>query len=859
MARKPKLDRFNEQVLSKFQLYNNLFLSLPFENIHDTGVFVSLFSDYCRKQFETDNDPKAIVESFFAQHLPDLNTEEQVNTLFRFIQYIERQVVLFDAIEDAAYSYVNNMHGRGTIRHLKEASFDQGRKKELINYLNQFRVRIVLTAHPTQFYPDSVLGIINDLSDALQKDELDQIKTLLSQLGKTPFYQKKKPTPFDEAVSLIWYLENVFYHSASSIVNYIDQNILPKDSFENPIFDFGFWPGGDRDGNPFVTPEITLKTAERLRFSVVRNYYRDLRKLKRKLTFDGIDQKLESLTSKVFGVLFHPEEHPDFTLSFFEQELEKIHQSVLTSGGLYANEVKDLINKVKLFGFHFASLDIRQDSRVHNDLFLEIMAHPDLRKYAKNVPDSYQDLTLEERYQVLLALEGDVPPEIFETPITQQTLGSIRAMQTIQKRNGERGCNRYIISNCQSLENLLQLVALHRLSGWKQPQVDFIPLFETITDLQEAPGIMRALYSNPYYSSHLKSRGDKQTIMLGFSDGTKDGGYFMANWSIYQAKEQLSEVAQEYGIQLAFFDGRGGPPARGGGNTHQFYASLGPKIQADDIQLTIQGQTISSNFGTLESSQFNLEQLLSAGVINRVLQPEAHQFSETDRQVMQELANLSYQAYQDFKAHPSFIPYLERMSTLPYYAKTNIGSRPSKRGKSSELVFSDLRAIPFVGSWSLLKQNVPGFFGVGTAIAAFKKADRMADVQQLFENSLFFRTLVYNSMMSLTKSFFKLTSYMSKDQEFGPYWNLIFEEYQLTKSMLLEVSNFEELMEHEEAGKASIEVRDRIVQPLLTIQQYALMQVQQLKKEKSGASLEVYEKMITRALFGNINASRNSA
>lgn len=125
MARKPKLDRFNEQVLSKFQLYNNLFLSLPFENIHDTGVFVSLFSDYCRKQFETDNDPKAIVESFFAQHLPDLNTEERVNTLFRFIQYIERQVVLFDAIEDAAYSYVNNMHGRGTIRHLKEASLDR--------------------------------------------------------------------------------------------------------------------------------------------------------------------------------------------------------------------------------------------------------------------------------------------------------------------------------------------------------------------------------------------------------------------------------------------------------------------------------------------------------------------------------------------------------------------------------------------------------------------------------------------------------------------------------------------------------------------------------------------------------------
>ncbi|MGC6479677.1 MAG: phosphoenolpyruvate carboxylase [Flavobacteriaceae bacterium] len=859
MARKPKLERFNERVLSKFQLYNNLFLSLPFENIKDTGVFVSLFADYCQKQFETDADPKTIVESFFAQHLPDLSAEEQVNTLFRFIQYIERQVVLFDAIEDAAYPYVNNMHGRGTLRHLKESSNNEGRKNALVNYLNQFKVRIVLTAHPTQFYPDSVLGIINDLSKSLQNDDLDEIKTLLSQLGKTPFYQKKKPTPFDEAVSLIWFLENVFYHSASSIVNYIDQNILPKDSFENSIFDFGFWPGGDRDGNPFVTPEITLQTAERLRFSVVRNYYRDLRKLKRKLTFDGIDQTLESLTSKVFEALFNPDSHPDFTLSYFQNELEEIHAAVIRSGGLYAKDVKDLINKVKLFGFHFASLDIRQDSRVHNDLFLEILQHPDLSKYAQNVPDDYSALSLEERYDVLLALEGDVPPELFETPITQQTLGSIRAMQSIQKRNGERGCNRYIISNCQSLENLLQLFALHRLSGWKKPTVDFIPLFETITDLQEAPGIMRALYSNSTYSSHLEARGNKQTIMLGFSDGTKDGGYFMANWSIYKAKEELSEVAQEFGIQLAFFDGRGGPPARGGGNTHQFYASLGPKIQADDIQLTIQGQTISSNFGTLESSQFNLEQLLSAGVINKVLQPEAHQFSTTDREVMQELADLSYQAYQEFKAHPSFIPYLERMSTLPYYAKTNIGSRPSKRGKSSELVFSDLRAIPFVGSWSLLKQNVPGFFGVGTAIHAIKKANRLAEVQQLFENSQFFRTLVFNSMMSLTKSFFKLTSYMSKDEEFGPFWELIFEEYKLTKSMLLEVSNFEELMEHEEAGKASIHVRDSIVQPLLTIQQYALMQVQQMKKEGSNASVEVYEKIITRALFGNINASRNSA
>jgi phosphoenolpyruvate carboxylase len=208
-----------------------------------------------------------------------------------------------------------------------------------------------------------------------------------------------------------------------------------------------------------------------------------------------------------------------------------------------------------------------------------------------------------------------------------------------------------------------------------------------------------------------------------------------------------------------------------------------------------------------------------------------------------------------------FIPYLERMSTLPYYAKTNIGSRPSKRGKSAELKFEDLRAIPFVGSWSQLKQNVPGFYGVGTALNHFILEGKIDNVKQLFHNSRFFRTLVFNSMMSLTKSFFQLTAYMKEDAEFGMFWELIYNEYTLTKKLLLEVSGFESLMENEAAGKASIKAREEIVQPLLTIQQFALMELQKLKKAKNpdDKQLEIMENMITRSLFGNINASRNSA
>jgi phosphoenolpyruvate carboxylase len=560
--------------------------------------------------------------------------------------------------------------------------------------------------------------------------------------------------------------------------------------------------------------------------------------------------------------LFYPERKKHFSLEFLNSELEAVLEGIVNEhDGLYKSEILDMIHKVRLFGLHFASLDIRQDSRIHHNVFTDIVTHPEIQNYTQGIPTNYHELNLTERCKALIEMKGDVPSEIFSEEITQQTLESIRVMQKVQQTNKERGCNRYIISNCQSLENILELFAMFRLSNWENPTVDLIPLFETIPDLEAAEEVMRALFSDPIYKAHLERRKMKQTIMLGFSDGTKDGGYFMANWSIYVAKERLSKLASSFGIQIAFFDGRGGPPARGGGNTHEFYASMGDTIQSDDIQLTIQGQTISSNFGTLDSSQYNLEQLLSSGIENQIFNPGENNLTDEERDLMEDIASISYKAYQDFKSHPMFIPYLERMSTLPYYAKANIGSRPSKRGKSSTLQFEDLRAIPFVGSWSQLKQNVPGFYGLGIALQSLIEKGQMKEIKRLYKRSRFFRTLIFNSMMSLSKSFFKLTAYMKNDSEFGAFWELIFEEYTLTKKVLLEVSGFKTLMENEPAGKASIKAREEIVQPLLTIQQFALMQLQSLKKEKNPDTkkMEIFEAMVTRSLFGNINASRNSA
>jgi phosphoenolpyruvate carboxylase len=788
----------------------------------------------------------------------DATEQEKIDLMFRFIQYVERQIVLFDAIEDAAFSNLNNLEGSGSLRESREKAESHGQIQELRDFFEDFSIRPVLTAHPTQFYPGSVLGIITDLTDAIKSNSLGNVKTLLAQLGKTPFIKKEKPTPYDEAISLLWYLENVFYKAAGDITSYLQDTIYNGELPKSPMISFGFWPGGDRDGNPFVTTEITLNVADKLRSTILKCYYQDVKALKRKLTFDGVHNEVADLENKLYRSVFYSKGELFITLDELKQTLAEVREVLIGKHqSLYLDDVDSLINKVNLFGFYFASLDIRQNSKIHNTVFADVIKH--LEKNGNSV-NGYAELDEQAKLDLLSKLSASITPELFVEEDTRKTLESILAIKTIQEKNGERGCNRYIISNNESARNVLELLTMFSLLGWDNPPVDIVPLFETVDDLEDAGEVMKLLYENERYAAHLKMRGNRQTIMLGFSDGTKDGGYLMANWGIYKAKERLTEMAREHDIKVVFFDGRGGPPARGGGKTHKFYASLGPKIENREIQVTIQGQTISSNFGTADSCRFNLENLLSAGVTNGVFNKNNKPFSNEQHELLEDLGRLSYEKYMAFKGHEKFLPYLEKMSTLNFYAKTNIGSRPAKRNTDDKLDFNDLRAIPFVGSWSQLKQNVPGFFGLGTALAAYEKNGQWDKVHALYQNSLFFRTLLENSMMSLTKSFFPLTAYMKDDPEFGEFWEIIYNEFLETERLLLKISGYRELMENYPDGRASIKLREHIVVPLLTIQQYALNAIRQMKNgKKNDALLEVYEKIVTRSLFGNINAARNSA
>jgi phosphoenolpyruvate carboxylase len=798
----------------KYQIYNSVFLTLHFETIRQTGIELPLFMEFVRNGLEEGKDPKQIIEGYFSQQGASIADREA--WMFRFIQYVERQVVLIDALEEAAFEKLNDVQGEGSLYHFLAKVNEAGLQEHLYTAIEDFRVKIVLTAHPTQFYPGTVLGIINDLTEAFADDDLHRIRILLEQLGQTPFFVKEKPTPYDEAVSLGWYLENIFYEAIPTLLRSVLE-FFPNRDLENfRLIELGFWPGGDRDGNPHVAVETTLKVASRLRFLLLKQYYKDIRKLKRRLTFRDTLPLIDKMEIRLRTALY---EQGWFYLPDFQDDIrellklsDKFHQ------GFYRKDIHELLIKTNVFGLHFASMDIRQDSRI-----------------------------------IAQAYTASSSQHLSDDPVINDTLALFEAIQQIQDQNGEQACHRFIISNCSSAEQVLQVYQMASVLGMgNEPALDIVPLFETIGDLQRAAQAMEVLYNDEVYRNHLKRRRHRQYVMLGFSDGTKDGGYFAANWNIYKAKEQLTALSRAYAVEVVFFDGRGGPPARGGGNVRKYYAAQGAPIENKEIQITIQGQTISSRFSSVASAGFFLENLLTAGLESRLFN-KRHPSDIQHDNIMHRLAEESYKAYIALKERPDFIGFLEWRSPLRYFGKANIGSRPAKRGQSSQLSLDDLRAIPFVGSWSAMKLNVPGFYGLGTALEVLQGEVGLEVLQRLFLESRFFESLISNSMQALAKSRLALTAYLQQDAEYGALWTEIAREHERTLRIFRLIAQDvpdEQLLQ----SRSSINLREDIILPVLVIQQYALMQA-----SGTTGKTEVYEKLIIRSLYGIINAARNSA
>ena len=843
-----RLEVFKKTVNNTFNVYNSLFLNLPYRNIENVGMLIPLLLDQSKKGLDAGKNPQQILEGFFKDYAGLTTEESQIDFMFRIIQYVERQVVLYDSVEDAAFPKLHKHSSSLSIKDYFQIIDKNKNWDEIAEKLSNFSARIILTAHPTQFYTPAVLDIMADLRKLILENNITEIDKSLQQLGLTSLLNSKKPTPLDEAKNIIHILRNVYYDSIGDLFSHIKTNIPQVDFNNYNIVKLGFWPGGDRDGNPFVTTEMTDQVADELRTTLMKCYYKDLKALHQKLSFTALQEPLIGLRKALYNSMFNPNELVSY--DFLVGELQKIKDLLVSKYfGLYLKDLDALLDKVKIFKTHFATLDIRQDHSIHYNSISAILKH------AGVIKDSLEELSPEELTDKLLHLTLEVQPDEFEDPLVSDTLKNIRNLKNIQAKNGQDGCNRYIISNSEDKFSVLFVWALFRWSGYKEADIhfDIVPLFETMHGMDTSEQSMHDLFQTAPYMAHVKKRGNKHTIMLGFSDGTKDGGYVKANWSILKTKENLTNVCKQYEVGAVFFDGRGGPPARGGGKTHRFYAAQTKDIANNEIQLTIQGQTITSTYGTREQFVYNCEQLLTAGLSNNIFGKE-NTISQEHRVLMEELSERSFAKYDALKHHDKFMPYLENRSTLKYYTKANIGSRPGKRGQKAKLELSDLRAISFVGSWSQLKQNVPGYFGIGSAIASLEAEGKLGELQEMFKEVPYFKALMQNSMMALAKCYFELTSYMKEDPEYGDFWQILYDEYTLSKEKLLLISGLNILMEKEAVSRESVLIRENIVLPLLVIQQYALQKIGQNVPLK-----EVYEKIVTRSLYGNINASRNSA
>ncbi len=848
MQQSERLVEFKKSVNNKFNVYNSLFLNLPYRNIENVGMLIPLMLDQCQKGLQSGKNPKEILETFFQNYVNIESEKERIDFMFRIIQYVERQVVLYDSVEDVAFPKLQEHSSSLSIKDYFQLVDKNKSWDKISDQLKNFSARIVLTAHPTQFYTPAILDIIANLRSLVLEDKIDEIDVTLQQLGLTSLINAKKPTPLDEAKNIIYILRNVYYQAVGDLYAYIKGSIGEHDFENHNIMKLGFWPGGDRDGNPFVTADITNDVADELRVNLMKCYYNDLKVLQRKLTFKDLQASITQLRSSLYTAMFNPKKTVGYDdiisplLTIRERLIAKYH-------GLYLKDLDQLIDKVKIFKTHFATLDIRQD---HSQHYITVET---ILKKKGIITERLDELSEDELQEILVHKNFKISADDFEEGIVKDTLNNISQLKGIQLKNGEEGCNRYIISNSEDIFSILFVYGLFRWCGWKSDEItfDIVPLFETMKGMDGAEATMQHMFNLAAYRSHLERRNNKQTIMLGFSDGTKDGGYLKANWSILKTKETLSSVCAKNEIKAIFFDGRGGPPARGGGKTHRFYAAQTKDIANNEIQLTIQGQTITSTYGTKEQFKYNCEQLLTAGLSNNIFGKE-NVISTAQRELIEELSELSFEKYDALKHHDKFMPYLENRSTLKYYTKANIGSRPGKRGNKAKLELSDLRAISFVGSWSQLKQNVPGYFGIGTALKTMQDQGRIDEVKVLFKEVPFFRALMLNSMMSLSKCYFELTSYMKEDTEYGDFWMILQAEYLLSKEMLLLISDMDVLMEREAVSRESIKIRENIVLPLLVIQQYALQKIGGKTEHK-----ELYEKIVTRSLYGNINASRNSA
>lgn len=784
--------------------------------------------------------------------------------------------------------------------------------QKLVDTLRRLDVHPVFTGHPSEArrgtllqhleHAASLIARLDGLPPSSTRETLlDELRTRITLIWQTAETRIDRPTVLDEVRNVLYFMTGNVYSVAPTVQRFVERAVATSyaDRLAPPgvlpsVLQFGTWVGGDRDGNPAVTPEVTRAAARMSRAALLQRYREEVRTLGRAFSISGrlsgcsaelmdsivkdreemglqeVSRWADEPYRRKFGVMgerlrrTEAGERGGYSgSSELLADLAMVRASLEMHNGqrIAYGPLLDLIRRVEMFGFHLAELEIRQHADRHTQAVSELLDLAGAPGYdALNYEE--REALLEER---LLGPPLSPLPQALSLP-TREVLDTFRAMLDVQQIGGERASRTCIISMTKAASDVLSVLFLAREAGLYrteggnsalQVKLDVVPLFEQIHELQECGAIMQSLYSSPVYMAALKARGNRQQVMVGYSDSNKDGGYLAATWQIYNAQQSLAQTAREAGVELIIFHGRGGAVGRGGGPTGRAILARPSDARLPNLKVTEQGEVIYARYGRLPIAERHFEQVIHALLVSSFdhdFAAGAHEPIAPWTETVHRMAATSQARYEQLiKESPAALDYFRQATPFRELGTLNLASRPVSRlgADMDNIRLDDLRAIPWVFSWTQTRCNLPGWFGLGSALAKEIEAGGLEKLQAMYHEWGFFGMALDNVQYSLgTADMATAKRYAMLADDGASVFQEIEQEYERTVRTVLEVTGQKELLEKSPILARSIKLRNPYVDALHIAQIALLRRYRALPDDAPGDEREALLDAVHHSING---------
>lgn len=819
-----------------------------------------------------DLDDQGILVKAFSNYFQLINIAEDVQRV-RVLRQREADGHLDESI-DAAFAA------------LKAAGVTA---EDIRTVFKDLRVRLVLTAHPSEAKRKEVLIKLRaiaammtrrDRQIVLEREEAimqGRLREEIEELWQTAPTRTSRKTVADEVDYGLYFITSAIMDIALDVYEDIERGLNTYYPGENwldlpALLRYGSWIGGDRDGNPNVTADVTMQTLATLRLAAFNAYVEEVSILRDHLTqsvseiavsdelmdavaaYDDVDDRYPGEPYRqMMALILHRLQTEAYRDSReLLRDLLVIDDSLRRNKGLHVanGALLRLIRKVRLFGLHLVPLDVREDAGLHMETLDELF-----RYYG--IVENYAEMPEDEK-QALLTREIANPRPFFPldtspfSETTQRVIATWRMIAEAHRRYSPIVIDTVIASMTQQPSDVLAMLLMASEVGVAD-DVEIVPLLETIDDLYRGSEIMTALFQNPEYAGHLEVRGvrhgPRQQVMIGYSDSSKDGGYLASNWHLYRAQQLLTQTCEAHGVSLQLFHGRGGSIGRGGGPTNRSILSQPPASIKGGVKITEQGEVIAYRYSNNDIGRRHLHQIMHAMLL-AMTTPHETEVRPAWREVMEELSETSRKAYRKFIYEtPGFLDYWQQATPISELSRLPISSRPAKRAKSGG--FEMIRAIPWIFSWMQSRAIIPSWFGVGTALQSFADEHGIDPLREMYHDWPFFNALIENVQLDVAKAdmgIARLYADLVTDQTIREtMFSQIEQEHARTYSALCQVLEQDALLDNSKVIKLSIERRNPYVDPLNFIQVALLDDLRQLEPETEESEA------ILRAVLDTIN------